>query len=676
MDEVVSNSAPTLRVPAKQIIAVEHPMIVQNLDNGIKTFGRNHPFERIVDSRDAQDIIPLYLRHDDPMCTPILSQNSPTNNVLLKITVPKRIGRKRKRGSQDPHHDGWIPLEDDVPTSATSEIVHSYSGKDKPASLLRKLQDTQGKYTVEVAGEVTQSHRYRGLSDFHHSTSQTEFMPKFRNIAFAENVDTLREFKFNPSRGVKENEEFFPPPILSSHQIPFNWGFHQNSNISAQVDQATGQVRLVNKQGGRKVQLQYLSSDATSIPMHAHAPPPDEPELLKLIGELRQAIDERPLWTRRALVNRVGTSKELWTFRDALQYIGYQFRGGPFRDALIKFGVDPRTDPKYRQYQSFFFKLFEQEEKIEGMQWKDVRTSYTVNKKGATKEYRESHIFDGKTVILDGKIWQVCDVTDPVLARLMRDAPYREKCETSSDGWFYEGTVAKIRAIMKTKLMAVCCKKELIDEEFDDALRVPDILPGKKSKSILVPLPKVGLTEEELAEMRKQGSTKAVQTSGVHKKAVRGKARIARIRKRVTKAPGNDIIHGNIQIASQPERAILPKPSTAPVGPSGPVTQPAIEPAAWNIPAPVIDPNLENLPASDRPLASIEGEAVGGQSRMPAAGTLTVHEEEEGPNGSDNVETDIEQDEIPDGVESEIDSDETDEVDYTALYYNQGTSGQ
>lgn len=76
--------------------------------------------------------------------------------------MPKRIAKKRKRGSADPPQNEWIPLEED---DLDIERVQSHSRLDKPADLLRKLQDTKGKYKVEVAGEVKQSHRFRGQFD-------------------------------------------------------------------------------------------------------------------------------------------------------------------------------------------------------------------------------------------------------------------------------------------------------------------------------------------------------------------------------------------------------------------------------------------------------------------------------------------------------------------------------
>jgi general transcription factor 3C polypeptide 5 (transcription factor C subunit 1) len=39
--------APTYEVALREVIAVEHPAIIKNLDNALKSFGRNNPFERV-----------------------------------------------------------------------------------------------------------------------------------------------------------------------------------------------------------------------------------------------------------------------------------------------------------------------------------------------------------------------------------------------------------------------------------------------------------------------------------------------------------------------------------------------------------------------------------------------------------------------------------------------------
>lgn len=152
---------------------------------------------------DPEGCIPLYLRQDDPLCTPVLSHNSSTNNILLKITVPKRTGRKRKRGSQDPYTE-----EPALPASAkqgesTPELpsdLRSHSRRDNPQELLRTLKDNVGRYKVEAVAEIDRTHRFRGLplaakkqsptyqvsglADFHHSTAETEFIPKFNKLVY------------------------------------------------------------------------------------------------------------------------------------------------------------------------------------------------------------------------------------------------------------------------------------------------------------------------------------------------------------------------------------------------------------------------------------------------------------------------------------------------------------
>jgi general transcription factor 3C polypeptide 5 (transcription factor C subunit 1) len=109
------------------------------------------------------ECLPLYLRIRDPSCIPILSYNSITNNVLLKITIPKRTGRKRKRGSQDPYTDDSQARSTATAGQDSANNVQSHSRNDKPASILRKMRDNVDKYTVEAVGAIEQSHRYRGM---------------------------------------------------------------------------------------------------------------------------------------------------------------------------------------------------------------------------------------------------------------------------------------------------------------------------------------------------------------------------------------------------------------------------------------------------------------------------------------------------------------------------------
>lgn len=83
---------------------------------------------------------------------------------MLKITVPKRTGRKRKRG-EDGSFQGDTAMSGGGAESGTSQEICSTSRLDHPAVLRRMLEDNVGKYVVEAVGLVKHTHRYRGKTE-------------------------------------------------------------------------------------------------------------------------------------------------------------------------------------------------------------------------------------------------------------------------------------------------------------------------------------------------------------------------------------------------------------------------------------------------------------------------------------------------------------------------------
>lgn len=123
--------------------------------------------------------IPFYLNPESPFCKPLMSHNARTHNVVLKVTVPKRTGRKRKRGSNGPWQ-GDIKVPDTA--SEGEEQVSSRARLDEPNLLRRKLADNVGKYNVEAVGMVKHTHRFRGLADFYWDmSSRSNFAQRYRD---------------------------------------------------------------------------------------------------------------------------------------------------------------------------------------------------------------------------------------------------------------------------------------------------------------------------------------------------------------------------------------------------------------------------------------------------------------------------------------------------------------
>jgi general transcription factor 3C polypeptide 5 (transcription factor C subunit 1) len=324
-------------------------------------------------------------------------------------------------------------------------------------------------------------------------------------------VDKIRQFHMDPSRGVKPNDQFMPPPRMSSHTMPLNWGWHQNPNIYTDFDPETGNAILVNKSAPLSTKVKYLPHDVPKVPDSCPEALPKDPGLRSLIALMQEAFEERPIWTRRAMVNRISHSPHLHNVRHAFQFVSYQFKTGAWREAAIKLGFDPRKDPKCRIYQTVFFKTSGDEERQTGQRsetWQEKRSRdgrMDISRRERTDKENSSHIFDGKSVMVEGKVWQVCDITDPLLTQLIQEAPYPSTCDTKIDGWFPNGSWAKIKAVMRTKLIAIRIGKEISDEDFAISLAQSDFVSGKSSRGITVPVPELPLTDAEMENIKKAG---------------------------------------------------------------------------------------------------------------------------------------------------------------------------
>lgn len=106
------------------------------------------------------------------MARPLQSTTTQTNNVLLKVTVPKWTGRRRKRGSNGP----W---EEDPAFRARREQDGVLERRDARMRM-RSLRDNVGRYTIEPVGRVERTHVFRTLPDYVFSSSASPFTQRFR----------------------------------------------------------------------------------------------------------------------------------------------------------------------------------------------------------------------------------------------------------------------------------------------------------------------------------------------------------------------------------------------------------------------------------------------------------------------------------------------------------------
>ncbi|KAL1850289.1 tau 95 subunit of transcription factor TFIIIC [Paecilomyces lecythidis] len=465
-------TAPWYTIPSRRIVSVEHPGIVKNVDKAIDTLNGSSGISKILKPPRADTPANVNLRPEDPMARSIQSTSLPSNNIVLKVTVPKWTGRKRKRGSDDPF------------TMDPTAENERRTAKDR----LRSLRDNEGKYHVEAVGMVERTHVFRSMPDYAYSTTRSAFTQKFKEHILPFDYEKMKEFDLDLSRGTGSNLDIIPPPSFSHGDVPLNYMYRQNPTVKQSVD-TSGKVSTVNTQQAPKVLTYLVTYDTEEVPSgpRESCPPIEtlEPNLQHTIATVKKLFEERPLWTRRAIRNILTTHDERYCLRHAVPYIGYIFRSGPWRDAIVKFGHDPRSSPEYRQYQTIMFRLFAREAEVARDGGGGGGRRHTLPRPAEAGPdapgMSTSHLFTGEPPLpLDGKLWMVCDITDSLLrSMLFPPGPppgfLRSTCDILIDGWYGNGTMAKAKTIMRAKVQTLMAENRATDDsEFDRIVAFPD----------------------------------------------------------------------------------------------------------------------------------------------------------------------------------------------------------
>ncbi|PLB52038.1 putative RNA polymerase III transcription factor subunit [Aspergillus steynii IBT 23096] len=472
-------TAPFYPVPPRHLVSVEHPAIIKDVDKAIDTLQGNAGISKILNPPKADTSANLLLRPEDAMSRPLQSTSSASSNVLLKVTVPKRTGRKRKKGSDEPF--SGVPVT----------TVHREPQRPGAKYLARTLRDNVGRYQVEPVGTINRTHVFRGMPDFVFSTTASEFSNRFREKILSFDYDKMREWDLDMSKGAISNVDIIPPPSFSHGDVPFSYIYHQNPTVRQTVD-TSGNITTVNTQTASKIMTFLVSYDIPTVPSGPRDTLPPIATLDKGLQEtitiVESLFQDRPAWTRRGLRNHITSPEQRYLLRHAIPYVGYIFRSGPWRDAIIKFGHDPRTSPSYRIYQTVMFRLIPREPEIARDAGHGRRHTFsrpndntpTSSTDPITTPSSSSHIFTGTLPLhVDGRIWMACDITDPLIHSILfppSPAPdfLRATCDPVADGWFGNGTLAKAKTIMRNKIIALLNGTVPDDADFAKIAAFPD----------------------------------------------------------------------------------------------------------------------------------------------------------------------------------------------------------
>ncbi|KAK5101115.1 tau 95 subunit of transcription factor TFIIIC [Lithohypha guttulata] len=478
-----ATTAPQLTVPVSHAISVEHPCIVKNVEKAIDMIGGAPAITQALEEKSVRTFA-LSFNPQDPAARTILANRKEANNVLLKITVPRRTGRKRKRGSNDP----W------------TEDVTAQPPKKDASYLVHAMHDNPASYSVTAVSNISSMHIWRSMPDFVFSTSQIKIVQDLKSKVLSQNYPQIKSFRLPRTYGLQDTTTL-PPAVWSNALVPHNYTYRQNPSVTVTNDPLTGKTVVKNTQSAPKIysyQVQWDTPEYPTTTMPGIPPIEGQSKTFQAtVAALETLFQQRPIWTRRALLNSLDSELSSFNVTIMLQLIPkYGVSKGlapidPTKKAEKQTTVTStaQTDepPVVQETTQDMVDVLRERRKQE---YQTIYARYW-----ARSDNNRSHIFDGVSPIEpDGKVWQLCDITDPQIASL-RDVPdihVRKQCENRYFGWYLNGTNAKIRVMLKAKVDAMREGSPLDPVLFEGFVKLPE---------------KVGFSEYDPQSLLSYGST-------------------------------------------------------------------------------------------------------------------------------------------------------------------------
>jgi general transcription factor 3C polypeptide 5 (transcription factor C subunit 1) len=454
--------APEYIVPNEKLLLVEHPFLVKNPDKAIDMLGGATTLASTIGSNRS---LSLKFDPEDAVSRPVNSLNSLVDNPVLRITVPKRIG-KRKRGSGDL----FLPIQPQHPVTRDAQY------------LLQSMSDNKDNTQVDVVGKVQRSHVWRSIPDFDYSTRGSDFLVDIQSKILPQRYDLLKQWHLPKTTGL-QNTEVAPPPLLSTATLPHPYVFHQRPPDQDSDPDGVYAPEIRDSRAKLPQLVTFGPLDDFPTTMQPSMPPLKtlSASVRRLHSVLQDLFQQRPIWSRRALRNHLPERRIGLPADTAIRYLAYNIRAGAWSRTYCAYGIDPRSHPRYRKFQTLI--VTNTEQKPDGSDTESDEFDEETQQP-ATAASSKSHIFTGHgPVFEDGSTFQFCDLEDPQLKGLVDvdEGGLAKNCDPEIFGWYGNGTASKIRIILRIKINALRRGEAVPDSDFDRIVTLPEhfIAPDK-----------------------------------------------------------------------------------------------------------------------------------------------------------------------------------------------------
>lgn len=465
----------------KRFVSVNYPGVVKNVDKALKSIGGTENVSKVYSEQNKR--LSVNWRPDDAFCKPAFGERCSTTNLLMKVR------RRPKKGDK-----------------------------------------SQYEYQVEVLGIIDTTYKFNAMADF-------QYLPFERTETGYENISQ----QFHLNRNVDRNEYFsrkaslyLPPVIFSRFDIPDKDYLyrgevsHKPGYVNPDQNRPTHLIGTIRQK--RTVFTQFVSY-ADDVPMG----PSEEAnkELRKKFfkldqeKELKQLFEQRPIWSKAALIHYFTGFKDKLKF--LLPLVAFYYTNGPWRCLWTRYGYDPKKHPEAKIYQTVDYRK-RQASCGEMVAIKCKRSENTlafpalkrnapnipridlesldVNKPSPSKPPVEEsdaipvHIYrPDRLPPCRQMFYQICDIQVDEVQDLVKKG--KTKSCDEKDGWCPRGTIEKCRDLMTehTEKLINQSGANLPPGEFAKNMRLKRI---KKKKKVYEEETEEDDEEEELPETEEE----------------------------------------------------------------------------------------------------------------------------------------------------------------------------
>lgn len=455
---------------AKRLLCVEYPGVVVNAGAMLTTLNGIAAIEHTYNN--PNDRLELKFRPEDQYSHPTYADRVSTNSLFIKF-----IRRKKK--------DGRVEFE------------------------------------AKLMGVVDTCYRFKSMADF-------QYLPMTRgkltdgSVGYMSIVDKLiPKEPFNVETSDVSDRRFeasapllILPTLFSRFDSPMEYYFrndskHRDSNFRKELEKQE-QLSIIGRTRKSRSILATLLNWSERTPQE---PTPQVVQSLndistndQLYEKLVKCFEERPVWSRNALVGRLTCERADIKFM--LPKIAYYFVNGPFRCMWIRFGYDPRVQKDSKIYQTLDFRvkqvyaknmssdkikakrsIYQYQLPLKKRDSANVKTkqstissdSFIASSSRSKPEENEetqskaqkliaSYVFkEGLMPAYRQLFYQLCDIEVEEVQKIIHSNDGREPevCD-ERDGWCARGTIDKIRVIMSAiidSMLANASTSEPMDVE-------------------------------------------------------------------------------------------------------------------------------------------------------------------------------------------------------------------